>query len=143
MKLLDKKGESADDARKTIFKHTCGIGINLANVPCTSDALYQHTLRVHAQTYIWKNAIFPRYWPIDLTQYGYYKSENGALLPKLMTKNPLPENLIKPCNCRKTCKTKACNCKKNNVNCIPLCGCDEDFCENKHVLLVSQDECEC
>lgn len=68
---------------------------------------FSKTLRAFAQTYIWRNAVNPRYYEfntMELTQYGYnYKSENGALLPKFMSKNALPENLVKPCNCRKTC----------------------------------------
>lgn len=43
LNLLGKTGESADDARKVHFNRSCGIGINLATIPCTSDALYQHT----------------------------------------------------------------------------------------------------
>lgn len=57
-----------------------------------------------------------------------------------MTKNALPENIIKPCNCKKTCKTKACHCKKNSLNCIALCGCDLDICENKYMNIVSDDD---
>lgn len=106
------------------------MNIKLQNIPCTSDALYQHTLRASAQTYIWRNAINPTYKPLDFTTFGY-KLDDGALLPVFMTKNSVPENLVKPCNCLKTCVTKMCNCKKNGVVCVPLCGCNLEFCENK------------
>ena len=43
LQLLGKNGETADDARRMIFNHSCGIDLNLGNVPCTSDALYQHS----------------------------------------------------------------------------------------------------
>ena len=115
LQLLGKNGETADDARRLIFNRSCGIGINMANIPCTSDALYQHTLRAFTQTYIWKNALYSYYSPIDFTQWGYYKSEDNAILPKFMTKNALPENVVKPCKCKKTCNTKAFNCKKKIV----------------------------
>ena len=140
LQLMGKMGESVNEARKLIFNRSCGFGINLANIPCTQNSLYQHILRACAQIYIWRSAIYPRYLPLDYTQYGYYISENGGLLPKFITQNALPDMLIKPCNCKKTCRTNACNCKKNGVFCVPLCGCDLDFCENKTT--VNFYECE-
>ncbi|KAL7301424.1 hypothetical protein TKK_0005865 [Trichogramma kaykai] len=136
--LLNRKGKTADDVRKKIFKNSCGIGIKLENIPCTSDALYQHSLRVYAQTFIWKCSKYSQFDSLDLTYYGYYKNENGCLLPKFMTKDPLPASFLRACNCKKTCKTKACYCKKNGIDCVPLCGCDVDFCENKSKFLKNE-----
>lgn len=129
LEILGKKGDTADEARVNIFSRSCGIRIKLANVPCTSDALYLHTLRASAQTYIWKNAIHSQYKELDLTHFGYTYKDN-KLLPVFMSKNPLPDKLVKPCNCQKSCKTKMCNCKKNGVSCVPMCGCDLDYCKN-------------
>ncbi|KAL7292083.1 hypothetical protein TKK_0014358 [Trichogramma kaykai] len=128
--ILGKNGETADDARKRIFNRNCGIGINMSNIPCTSDAFFQHVLRAFAQTFIWIRALSPYHEFIDFTLWGYHKTEHG-LLPKYLTKKALPENVIQPCNCNKTCKTKACHCKKNGVSCVAMCGCDLDMCENK------------
>lgn len=36
------------------IKRSRGIGINSSNIPCTYDALHQHTLRAWAQTILGK-----------------------------------------------------------------------------------------
>lgn len=56
-----------------------------------------------------------------------------------MTKNPLPDSLIRPCKCRKACETKACHCKNSGVNCVPLCGCEIDLCANKLIDFLTGD----
>ena len=38
LKILDKIGKTADEARLIIFSHSCRTGVNLGNIPCTSDA---------------------------------------------------------------------------------------------------------
>lgn len=128
--LLGRKESSADEARQHILSSSLGGGINLSKIPCTSDALYQHALRASVQTYIWRHAALSSYEQLDFKMFGY-KFEKGALLPVLMTKVAIPGDLLRPCNCSKTCKTKQCSCKKNGKRCIPLCKCDWKFCENK------------
>lgn len=129
LNILGKKGDTADEARQIIFTRSFGSNINLSKIPCTSDSLHLHALRASAQTYIWKQALNPQYEILDFTQFGY-KKENDFLLPLFMNKSSLPTDLKKPCNCKKTCKTKACYCKKNNISCILLCGCDSEECKN-------------
>lgn len=84
-------GEFVNDARKVIVNRSCGLGINLVNIPCTAYELHQQMLRVSAQTYISWNAIYPRYNLLDLMQYGYYISETEGLLPRFMIQSPMPE----------------------------------------------------
>ncbi|KAJ8678614.1 hypothetical protein QAD02_014401 [Eretmocerus hayati] len=103
--IFKKQGSSADEARSSIFSQSCGIGLKLASIPCTSDALYQHTLRASAQTYIWRNAAFAVYNQLDLLRCGFTQKD-GALMPLFMTKTPLPGDLIFPCKCTKSCKKK-------------------------------------
>ena len=42
-----------------------------------------------------------------------------------MTKDGLPESVLKftSCNCKTNCKTKSCGCKKVNLKCTLYCGC--------------------
>lgn len=48
--------KTADEARMSIFSRSCGINVNLADIPCTSNALHLHASRASVRTYIWKKA---------------------------------------------------------------------------------------
>ncbi|KAJ8672324.1 hypothetical protein QAD02_003583 [Eretmocerus hayati] len=100
LRILDKNGVSVDECRANISLHSSEIGLNLAKIPCTSDALYMHSLGASVQTYIWRNAKNASYVPLDLTLFGY-TCKDDSLLPKFMTKDSLPKDLIKACNCKK------------------------------------------
>lgn len=54
LQILGKKGETADEARKIIFSRSSGMGVKFESLPCTTDALYQHTMRASLQKYMEK-----------------------------------------------------------------------------------------
>ena len=41
------------------------------------------------------------------------------------------ESEIVSCNCKGKCATRACNCKKVDVDCGSTCGCSEVKCKNR------------
>ena len=93
-------------------------------LPPTRDALYLHIKRAHYQSLIWKKAYCPRPILPDPINYGWEET-NVGLKPTLMTKDGLPESVLKftSCNCKTNCKTKSCGCKKVNLKCTLYCGC--------------------
>ncbi|KAL4720666.1 hypothetical protein ACJJTC_019395 [Scirpophaga incertulas] len=127
--LISKHQTTADEVRHKLICQNIGFALNLSRVICTSDALYLHCLRASAQVYLWKYTHEPMFEPIDFLQFGYELRE-GNLYPKQMTKNALPMSLIKPCKCKSNCRTMSCSCRKENLNCIPLCKCVNNNCIN-------------
>lgn len=125
-----KKKLTADELRYKLISQNIGFGFNLLKVICTSDALHLHLLRATAQTYVWIIADRTLFQPIDYTLFGYEK-KNDNLYPRQMTKKPMPEFLIQPCKCASDCRTMACSCKKSQLNCILLCKCINNDCQNK------------
>lgn len=128
--LFSKKNSTADELRYKLISQNIGFGLNLLKVICTSDALHLHLLRASAQTYVWVNADQTLLQPIDYTFLGYERKDD-KLYPRQMTKQPLPELLIQPCKCTSNCKTMACSCKKLQIDCIALCKCINNDCQNK------------
>lgn len=128
--LFSKKNSTADELRYKLISQNIGFGLNLLKVICTSDALHLHILRASAQTYVWVNADQTLLQPIDYTFLGYERKDD-KLYPRQMTKQPLPELLIQPCKCTSNCKTMACSCKKLQIDCISLCKCINNDCQNK------------
>lgn len=128
--LFANKKLTADELRYKLISQNIGFGLNLLRVICTSDALHLHMLRASAQTYVWINADRTQLPVIDYTLLGYEKKD-GNLYPRQQTKGPLPELLIQPCKCSSNCHTKACSCKKVELNCISLCKCCNNDCQNK------------
>lgn len=127
--LFAKQRTTADELRYKLITRNIGFNLNLARVICTSDALYLHCLRAAAQTYIWKNSSQPLYEPLNFVKFGY-ELQDGKLQPTQMTKLPLPQSLMKPCKCNADCRTMACTCKKSDLNCISLCKCINNDCQN-------------
>ncbi|KAJ8686162.1 hypothetical protein QAD02_021956 [Eretmocerus hayati] len=129
LRILDKNETDVDVCRANIFSNSCGVGLNLTKVPCTSDALHLHSLRASLQTYIWKSAINANYLPMNFTSFGY-TIKDDSLLPIPMSKDAFPNDLVKACNCKKNCSTRLCNCRKHNEKCVKICGCDFAECKN-------------
>ena len=67
--------------------------------------------------------------PLECTLFDYERKD-GKLYPWQLKKRPLPELLIQPSKCSSNCQTKACCCKKSQLNCISLCKYIND-CQNK------------
>lgn len=130
LKINKKRGQSCDESRYIHFISTPAAITNIGCLPCTSDSFRMHILRCRAQLYYWTNATVPIIEDLDLREYGFYMDNDSKLRPKLMTKPPLPESLIKPCKC-KSCSRNSCVCVLNKISCCSYCSC-KDKCKNVH-----------
>ena len=105
--------------RKKLFCKTQ----NVERIPPTQDALYQHCLRAVYQARIWVSAHDCTFQVPDPCLYGW-KKEGDKLLPVWITIPAVLEacrELIK-CGCKKPC-SRACTCKKQELECTRLCKC--------------------
>ena len=116
---------SVNEARQRLFSQQCR---SIENIPPTSDALRQHTLRAAYQALVWsrcleKNPVLPcpRNW-------GWTKQEGETVWKPLWTTLPQADHscyeLIR-CGCKKGCKTR-CKCVIASLQCTALCQCGGD-----------------
>ena len=98
-------------------------------LPPTNSSAAQHSLRAYLQLHDWLELCSMSRDPL---QYGWFRSAFGYE-PVMMTDPMAPDHLLKvvSCNCKGTCSTQRCSCKKSNVKCIPACGqCHGTACKN-------------
>lgn len=98
-------------------------------LPPTDSAAAQHSLRAYLQLQDW---LVLRSMSRDALNYGWLRDARGYE-PIVMTDPMAPDELLKfiSCNCKTTCSTQRCSCKKNNVKCISACGhCHGMDCKN-------------
>lgn len=111
-------------------------GVQLASLPPTSDAAFEHLKRVYLQVQIWLGN------NISVENWGW-RYVSDKLEPILMKQSPAPDNLLKMlfCNCKKGCGN-ACGCRKSGLYCTSACSqCNGDSCFNASpVLKISEVE---
>ena len=88
-------------------------------LPPTDSAAAQHSLRAYLQLQDWLNL---KSMSLDPLEYGWIHGVRGYE-PLAMTEPMAPDELLRfiSCNCKTSCSTQRCSCKKNNVKCIS-CG---------------------
>lgn len=99
---------------------------DLAKLPPTSDAAYQHLLRVYHQIQAWLSFKLPA------EEWGWQYTSNKRLIPKPMTNPTAPSELLLliSCNCKTLCVTN-CSCRKAGFDCTSMCGhCSGIHCNN-------------
>ena len=71
---------------------------DLEKLPCSSDAIKQHILRVYFQCYLWKMSAFIEFPALDPINYGY-NDDGRILMPVMYCKEELPVDYPGPCSC--------------------------------------------
>ena len=112
-------------------------GVPVRKIPPTQDSFMLHLQRAMYQLYIWKHAHIPIHNISPATEYGYEKSEDGTLTPRMMTQQEaVPEllNLV-VCECSEGSCSFNCSCFYLNQPCTSACACEaaldeDDMCLN-------------
>ena len=123
--ICELYGESGDDAcRLVMLVHK---GKDFENMQPTSDALYQHTLRlVHQSGNIWSHIHEPSYKEKDFADWGRRRvGSKGEEQPIYTTRPIISRSLtdLDMCGCQtRRCKN-ICKCQKSSQPCTPLCKC--------------------
>ncbi len=134
-----KKMANLNQLRYELF---CSKKANSEKLPPTMDAFMQHLKRVNYQSFIWlhahqKDLNLPN--PADC---GWKLNESGQLVPDPMTKAAAPDTLLVfvECACKGNCETRRCRCRREDMVCSDLCGCDVEICENRLVEQFSESD---
>ena len=106
-------------------------------IPPTQDSFMLHQQRAMYQLYIWKYVHIPIHNISLATEYGYEKSEDGTLTPRMMTQQEaIPEllNLV-VCECSEGSCSFNCSCFYLNQPCSGACAREDaldkdDMCLN-------------
>lgn len=100
--------------------------VQVCSLPPTYAAAIYHIYRVYHQVQQWiGNNLEPKHWG--------WKLENGILVPTKTHLPPAPEELLNiiRCNCKSSCESKRCNCKRHGIVCSMSCGeCRGTSCSN-------------
>ena len=101
-------------------------------LPPTADALLCHCKRVSYATAIIKQSLVSNPVIPSLGKEFGWSIENGSLEIQWMLLPPAPDNVLNliNCSCKKGCKTNACTCKLNGLQCTELCHCTDE-CEKE------------
>ncbi|CAH3185140.1 unnamed protein product [Porites lobata] len=113
--------EGCNEARAALF-YRCRSPEAL---PPTSDAARWHIARAHFQAMVWRQAHETNpTLPLPETM-GWTKSDDGKLVPKLMTLAPVPESCTEmiTCGCKSGCSTNRCSCRNVRLPCTGACKC--------------------
>ena len=106
----------------------------LERLPPTQDAFQLHLARANYQANVWyqaTTAMMIRSKPEDTV--GWSMTEDQKKLNIVWTRIPAMSKStfeIVTCGCTKKCGNNRCKCVKNNVVCIPACGCCAQNCLN-------------
>ena len=108
----------------------------IKSLPPTDLATYQHILRAHLQTMLWKAADNVGPPPINVSDFGWDTSD-GIPKPRTGVSQVAPPELLKVvacgCNARDACSRNACSCKAVGLSCTAFCKCSaQDCCHNPH-----------
>ena len=133
-----QKYSSLDESRlflynRDIAKTKLTSTFKLATLPPTSSAARQHLLRVYHQVQQWLgNELDPLKWG--------WKFEHGKLIPNPTDLPPAPEELLNiiTCDCKTSCNTNKCECRRTLFQCSIMCGRCWEICQNRNF----QDICD-
>jgi hypothetical protein len=128
-----KVGETLSDLR---YSKYCTMSLSKRfqpeRLPPSESAARMHSMRVHLQAVIWGTLDNSDIKPTD---WGW-KLVNGNRLSPIQIDGPIaPDNVITVvrCNCKGTCSSTACSCRKHGLHCVSACGnCRGTACSNVH-----------
>jgi len=98
-------------------------------LPPSESAAHMHARRVHLQAVIWGNLNGTSIKPTD---WGWQCTKN-RMAPIKMVGDVAPQSVLKfiRCNCRGSCSSSLCSCRKNGLPCVSACGhCHGTDCSN-------------
>lgn len=127
-KLNDDSVKTTDLARYVMFRKMKKV----SELPPTSDALRFHIYRCHYQAQICKNAHLRDIPDEDSNHSGWRIQPNNEFEPILSSLDAIPSTSedLKTCGCPQTrCGSNRCACRKNGLQCMPLCKCSGQ-CQN-------------
>ena len=119
--------------KRLVAKQPVYAKFDLANLPPTSCAAREHSLRVFHQVQQWRGIQLPP------TDWGW-KLDGEHLLPITTLKAVAPQKLLNliACNCKLGCE-RSCQCKQEGLKCNAMCGyCTGHSCSNR----VAEDDVE-
>ena len=78
------------------------------------------------QVQVWKGR------ELQPQDYGW-RSENGVLVPEQGYTEICPKEISSSlkCGCKTSCSSKACSCRKSDVDCTEWCKCSNASCQNQ------------
>jgi len=104
--------------------------VNPEHLPPTESSTKYHCQRVYYQMMVWtqmESGMNPVDWG--------WKLEDNAFVPVMTNITAAPKSLLHMvhCNCKTSCRTQRCSCRRYGLPCMPACGpCQVDSCENPH-----------
>ena len=93
-------------------------------LPATSEAFRQKVLRAHYTAFQWKLSHVPSPLLPDPNDFGWkWNSSNSLYEAVTTTLAPAPDSIIHltVCNCKTSCISLRCKCRKIGLNCSELC----------------------
>ena len=127
-----KPGETLDALRVVKFCQKVSVStlcVQPQTLPPTSAAAYNHSLRVYHQVQTWKgNNMQPCDWG--------WKVHNANLIPIMTDKDVAPKTILEVirCNCKSSCTSMRCSCRRSGLDCSPACGQCRGVCGNMSLL---------
>ena len=94
----------------------------VCSLPPTKDALMFHIHRAaFVSGWLWGNSHIPKITTESPQRWGW-NLINNIFVPQWTEKTStlIFKKAFKKCGCRKIC-SKSCSCKKNNLQCLPIC----------------------
>ena len=103
--------------KRNIAGKSVGAKFTLANLPPTSAAARQHSLRTYLQVQQWLGK------DPSPTEWGWKTHNNNLLLPLPTDLPPAPQKLMKliSCNCKAGCMSR-CGCRQAGMACSAMCS---------------------
>ena len=113
-----------------------GTPVAVHTLPPTPDAASLHSLRVYLQCQVWTGET-----ALNPVEFGWFV-ENGKYLPKKMTLPPAPDSLLQiiRCNCKTSCDTRRCTCRRSGLDCYIVCGECRGICSNSSPSVQEEDD---
>ena len=110
----------------------------------TREALRQKVLRAHYAALQCKTSYLPSPLLPDPGDYGWKQDSTNSLQEAVTTTlSPAPETIIHltVCNCKTSCISLSCKCRKTGLNCCELYRCDggQNNEKDKFVKAVDKD----
>ena len=112
--------------------------ISPEQLPPTESATMYHSQRVYYQMMVW-TGMAKEMNPVD---WGW-KLEDNEYVPTMTDKAAAPENLLNMvhCNCKTSCRTQRCSCRRYGLPCMPACGsCQLENCDNPNNQALDEEE---
>lgn len=102
-------------------------------LPPTKAALEQMIKRANYVALVWKECGTPCPDIPPPTSQGWIQ-DGDRLQAVPTTLPPAPKAVLEliKCNCKGSCITMSCSCKKHSLKCTDMCGCCETKCENRN-----------